>query len=104
MTFTGGRAYPDVDLKTNEPEEATDLLFFFLNCNEKNRKRSGKQKYEEFKRRVFFFKKSLSNYYCTDSRKLILNGATLYTHLQFLTSTCTVFRVMILFRILCCYA
>ena len=55
MTFSGGRAYPDVDLLTNEPEEATDLLFFFLNCNEKNRKRSGKQKYEEFKRRVFFF-------------------------------------------------
>ena len=90
---------------TNEPEEATDLLFFFLNCNEKNRKRSGKQKYEEFKRRVFFLKKkSVGNYYYTDSRKLILNGATLYTHLQFLTSTCTVFRVVILFRILCCYA
>ena len=58
---------------------------------------------KSLKEEFFFKKKSLSNYY-TDSRKLILNGATLYTHLQFLTSTCTVFRVMILFRILCCYA
>ena len=59
---------------------------------------------KSLKEEFFLKKKSVGNYYYTDSRKLILNGATLYTHLQFLTSTCTVFRVVILFRILCCYA
>lgn len=49
---------------------------------------------KSLKEEFFKKKKSVGNYY----------GATLYTHWQFLTSTCTVFRVVILFRILCCYA
>lgn len=56
MTFNGGRAYPDQDLQTTNQKKLLIYCFFFLNRNEKDRKRSGKEKYEEFRKRVFLKK------------------------------------------------
>ena len=57
-TFNGGRAY--VDLQTNEPEESTDLLFFFVWIVTKRIVRDlGSKNMKSLKEEFFLKKKNL---------------------------------------------